>query len=134
MKEHLYSKCIEYDYHSPDLSRLEAVFARGDRRLGPVIEEAVRTGARLDGWDEYFRYDLWQQAFETCDVDPNFYTVRGYGEEELLPWDMMDVGVTKAFLLRERRRAYNGQVTPDCRHGCAGCGASCLLKGVPCDA
>ena len=134
LKEHLYSKCIEYDYHSPDLSRLEAVFARGDRRLGSVIEEAVRTGARLDGWDEYFRYDLWQQAFETCGVDPNFYTVRGYGEEELLPWDMMDVGVTKAFLLRERRRAYNGQVTPDCRHGCAGCGASCLLKGVPCDA
>ena len=133
LKEHLYSKCVEYDYHSPDLSRLEAVFARGDRRLGPVIEEAVRSGARLDGWDEYFRYDLWQDAFSKCGVDPDFYTVRGYGEEELLPWDMMDVGVSKAFLLRERRRAYAGSVTPDCRHGCAGCGANTLLKEARCD-
>ena len=134
LKEHFYSKSIEYDYHSPDLSRLEAVFARGDRRLGPVIEEAVNMGARLDGWDEYFRYDIWQEAFRKCGVDPNFYTVRGYGEEELLPWDMIDVGVTKKFLLRERKRAYADTVTPDCRKGCAGCGANCLLKEVACDA
>ena len=133
LKEHLYSKCVEYDYHSPDLSRLEAVFARGDRRLGPVIEEAVRSGARLDGWDEYFRYDLWLEAFAKCGVDPDFYTIRGYGEEELLPWDMMDVGVSKAFLRRERRRAYESRVTPDCRHGCAGCGANALLKEARCD-
>ena len=134
LKEHFYSKSIEYDYHSPDLSRLEAVFARGDRRLGPVIEAAVNMGARLDGWDEYFRYDIWQEAFQKCGVDPNFYTVRGYGEEELLPWDMIDVGVTKKFLLRERKRAYADTVTPDCRKGCAGCGANCLLKEVACDA
>ena len=134
LKEHFYSKSIEYDYHSPDLSRLEAVFARGDRRLGPVIEEAVNMGARLDGWDEYFRYDIWQEAFRKCGVDPNFYTVRGYGEEELLPWDMINVGVTKKFLLRERKRAYADTVTPDCRKGCAGCGANCLLKEVACDA
>ena len=133
LKDHFYSKSIEYDYHSPDLSRLEAVFARGDRRLGPVIEEAVKQGARLDGWDEYFRYDLWQDAFQKCGVDPDFYTVRGYGEDEILPWDMIDVGVTKKFLLRERREAYEGRVTPDCRHGCAGCGASQLLKEVRCD-
>ena len=133
LKEHLYSKCVEYDYHSPDLSRLEAVFARGDRRLGPVIEEAVRSGARLDGWDEYFRYDLWLEAFAKCGVDPDFYTIRGYGEEELLPWDMMDVGVSKAFLRRERRWAYESRVTPDCRHGCAGCGANALLKEARCD-
>ena len=133
LNDHFYSKSIEYDYHSPDLSRLEAVFARGDRRLGPVIEEAVKQGARLDGWDEYFRYDLWQDAFQKCGVDPDFYTVRGYGEDEILPWDMIDVGVTKKFLLRERREAYEGRVTPDCRHGCAGCGASQLLKEVRCD-
>ena len=134
LKDHFYSKSIEYDYHSPDLSRLEAVFARGDRRLGPVIEEAVRSGARLDGWDEYFRYDLWQDAFAKCGVDPDFYTVRGYDEGELLPWDMIDVGVTKSFLLRERKQAYADRVTPDCRHGCAGCGANGLLKEVRCDA
>ena len=134
LKEHFYSKSIEYDYHSPDLSRLEAVFARGDRRLGPVIEEAVKNGARLDGWDEYFRYDIWQDAFRRCGVDPDFYTVRGYGEEERLPWDTIDVGVSKPFLRRERKRAYEATVTPDCRHGCAGCGANCLLREVRCDA
>ena len=134
LKSHFYSKSIEYSYHAPDLSRLEAVMARGDRRLAPVIEKAVQLGARLDGWDEFFRYDLWLDAFRACGVDPNFYTVRGYGEEELLPWDHIDVGVTKKFLLRERRQAYDGKITPDCREGCAGCGANCLLQEVKCDA
>ena len=134
LKSHFYSKSIEYDYHAPDLSRLEAVMARGDRRLGPVIEEAVRNGARLDGWDEYFNNAVWLDAMKTCGVDPDFYTTRGFGEDELLAWDPMDVGVNKKFLLRERHRAYESKVTPDCRHGCAGCGANCLLKEVECDA
>ena len=134
LKSHFYSKSIVYDYHSPDLSRLEAVFARGDRRLGPVIETAVKNGARLDGWDEYFNYAKWYDAFRQCGVEEDFYTTRGYGEDEILPWDTIDVGVTKAFLKRERRRAYDGQVTPDCRHGCAGCGANSLLQEVACDA
>ena len=133
LKEHFYSKSIEYDYHEPDLSRLEAVMARGDRRLAPVLEEATRNGARLDGWDEYFNYSIWFDAFKTCGVDPDFYTVRGYGEDELLPWDPIDVGIGKKFLLQERHRAYEGKVTPDCRHGCAGCGASKLLREVKCD-
>ncbi len=134
LKEHFYSKSIEYDYHSPELSRLEAVFARGDRRLSAVIEEAVKSGAKLDGWDEYFRYDIWHDAFAKCGIPEEFYTTRGYGTDELLPWDMIDVGVSKKFLLRERERAYAFQVTPDCRHGCAGCGANRLLKEVGCDA
>ncbi len=134
LKEHFYSKSIEYDYHAPDLSRLEAVVARGDRRLGPVLVYAMYHGAKLDGWDEYFRYDLWLDAFRACGVDPEFYTTRGREEEEILPWDPIDVGVTKKFLLRERKQAYNGLVTPDCRHGCAGCGANCLLSEVDCDA
>jgi len=134
LKSHFYSKSIEYDYHSPDLSRLEAVFARGDRRLGPVIENAVNRGARLDGWDEYFNYAKWFDAFQECGIDADFYTTRGYGEEEILPWDTIDVGVSKKFLKLERRRAYAETVTPDCRHGCAGCGANCLLKEVECDA
>ena len=108
--------------------------ARGDRRLGAVIEEATRRGAKLDGWDEYFSYQTWMDAFEACGVDPAFYTVRGYAEDEVLPWDTVDVGITKKFLLSERNRAYEGVVTPDCRHGCSGCGANRLLKEVPCDA
>ena len=134
LKDHFYSKSIEYNYHTPDLSRLEAVMARGDRRLGPVIEAAVRNGARLDGWDEYFRYDLWLDAFKECGVDMDFYTVRGFDEDEVLAWDPIDVGVSKKFLLCERRRANEGRVTPDCRQGCAGCGANKLLKEVGCDA
>ena len=134
LKSHFYSKSIEYDYHAPDLSRLEAVMARGDRRLAPVLEEAGKNGARLDGWDEYFRYDIWLDAFKKCGVDMAFYTTRGYGEDEILPWDTIDVGVSKKFLQRERKQAYAETVTPDCREGCAGCGANCLLKEVECDA
>lgn len=134
LKSHFYSRSIVYDYHSPDLSRLEAVFARGDRRLSPVIETAVKNGARLDGWDEYFNYAKWYDAFRACGVEEDFYTTRGYGEEEILPWDTIDVGVTKRFLKLERQRAYQEAVTPDCRHGCAGCGANKLLKEVACDA
>ncbi len=134
LKEHFYSKSIEYNYHSPDLSRLEAIFARGDRRLGAVLEEATANGARLDGWDEYFNYAIWLDAFKKCGVDPSFYTTRGYEENEVLPWGTIDIGVSKKFLLRERKRAYEALVTPDCREGCAGCGANCLLKEVACDA
>ena len=134
LKDHFYSKSIEYNYHTPDISRLEAVTARGDRRLGPVIEEAAKNGAKMDGWDEYFNYQVWLDAFEKCGVDPDFYTIRGFGEGEILPWDPINVGVTKKFLQLERQRAYAETVTPDCRHGCSGCGASKLLKEVECDA
>ena len=134
LKDHFYSKSIEYNYHTSDISRLEAVTARGDRRLGPVLEEAMLNGAKMDGWDEFFNYQIWLDAFEKCGIDPDFYTVRGYGEEELLPWDTINVGVSKKFLLRERARAYKGVITDDCRHQCAGCGANCLLKEIKCDA
>ena len=134
LKSHFYSKSIEYNYHEPDLSRLEAVTARGDRRLGAVLEAAVNNGARLDGWDEHFKYDAWLKAFEDCGIDPDFYTVRGYDEDEILPWDMIDTGVSKRFLLCERHKAYDGLVTEDCRHGCSGCGANKLLQEVQCDA
>lgn len=134
LKSHLYSKSVEYNYHEPYLSRLEAVMARGDRRVGPVLEAALERGARLDGWDEFFNYSAWVEAFKSCGVDPDFYTVRGYGESEVLPWDTVDVGVRKEFLLREKHRAYDEKVTPDCRNGCSGCGADRLLREVKCDA
>ena len=133
LKSHLYSKSVEYNYHEPDLSRLEAVFARGDRRVGAVIENALERGARLDGWDEHFSYGAWLDAFKYCNVDPNYYTVRGFAEDEILPWDLFDVGVSKKFLLMEREKAYRAQVTPDCRQKCAGCGAAKLMKAGNCD-
>ena len=134
LKSHFYSKSIDYNYHTPEISRLESVMARGDRRIAPVIAEAARNGARLDGWDEYFKHDAWIQAFEKCGVDPEFYTTRGFGEDELLAWDHINVGLRKDFLLRDRHTAYENRITPDCRHKCAGCGANCLLKEAACDA
>ena len=134
LKEHMPSKSIEYNWHAADLSQLEAVLARGDRRLGAVLEAAMERGARLDGWDEYFSYETWLEAFRACGIDPEFYTTRGYGLEERLPWETISDGVTTAFLKRERERAYRSEVTPDCRAQCAGCGANCLLTGGKCDA
>ena len=133
LQSELRSRSIDYSYHESDLSRLEAVMARGDRRLGPVIREAVRLGARLDGWDEYFRYDIWMQAFRACGVDPDFYTTRGFGKDELLPWQTLSVGVSQDFLWHEREKAYASQTTPDCRTKCGGCGANRLSERGVCD-
>lgn len=135
LKNNLFSKSVEYDYHDACLSEMEAVLARGDRRLGKVLESAWRHGAKLDGWLEYFDYNKWLAAFQECGIDYRFYTTRGYGTDEVLAWDTIDPGVRKPFLLRERERAYRSEITPDCRHGCAGCGANILLtEGGVCDA
>ena len=135
---HLLQSCltargVDYRYHESDLSRLEAVLARGDRRLSKVLLRAHELGCKLDGWDEYFRYDLWMQAFSDCGVDPEFYTTRGFGEDEILPWQTIDIGVSKAFFLRERALAYQSVTTPDCRTKCAGCGARSLSERGVCD-
>ena len=132
LKEAIYAKSVDYKWHAPDLSRLEAVLARGDRRLGAVLEQAVRNGARLDAWDEYFRYDAWLDAFRSCGIDPEFYT-RERGENEILPWQTISVGVRKEFLWRERQNAYASAVTPDCRRKCAGCGANQFCKEGVCN-
>jgi radical SAM family uncharacterized protein len=134
LKDNLRSKAVDYRYHGSDLSFLEAVLARGDRRLGAVIAEAVRNGARLDSWDEYFNNEIWMQAFQTCGIDPEFYAQRNYDRDELLPWHTIDVGVSDDFLWRERVQAYAGKITPDCRCQCSACGANCLEGGVDCDA
>ncbi len=134
LQEAIHSKAVDYRYHGSDLSYLEAVLARGDRRLAPVLEYAVRHGARLDGWDEYFDYKIWEEAFSACGVDPAFYAQRAYGREEVLPWQTIDVGVCSEFLWQERELAYQSQITPDCRTKCSGCGANCLEGGVKCDA
>ena len=130
----LKSKSIDYRYHGSDLSYLEAVLARGDRRLAPVLEYAMKHGARLDGWDEYFNNEIWTEAFAACGVDPAFYAQRAYEKEELLPWQTIDVGVRQDFLWQEREMAYHSKITPDCRTHCSGCGANKLEGGVKCDA
>ena len=135
---HLLQNCltargVDYRYHESDLSRLEAVLARGDRRLSKVLLRAHALGCKLDGWDEYFRYDLWMQAFSDCGVDPEFYTTRGFAEDEILPWQTIDIGVSKEFFLRERALAYESVTTPDCRTKCAGCGARSLSERGVCD-
>ena len=135
---HLLQSCltargVDYRYHESDLSRLEAVLARGDRRLSKVLLRAHELGCKLDGWDEYVRYDLWMQAFSDCGVDPEFYTTRGFAEDEILPWQTIDIGVSRDFFLRERALAYQSVTTPDCRTKCAGCGARSLSERGVCD-
>ncbi len=124
------ARSLKYNYHEADLSVLEGVLARGDRRVAPVIEEAYRRGAMFDSWGENFDNDLWMAAFDACGVDPDFYTVRDRDLDEKLPWDFIDAGVSKEFLKREWKRAAEGTVTPNCRQGCAGCGARVFGGGV----
>lgn len=124
--DHITNRKIRYNYHDAKVSRIEAVFARGDRKLSRALIEANKRGMRLDGWEEFFDYDKWMDVFKSCGIDPSFYANREFGEEEILPWDNIDIGVTKEFLLRERHRAYEGKTTPNCRMQCSGCGANKL--------
>lgn len=126
----LNQKSIKYNWHEADASVLEGVMARGDRRLNQVILRAYQMGCMYDAWSEYYKNDVWMQAFEDCGVDPDFYTVRERREDELFPWDFIDCGVTKEFLLREWKRAREETVTPNCLTQCQGCGASRYQTGV----
>ena len=134
LRDNMREKSIVYHWHDPDTSFLEAVFARGDRRLADAIELAWREGAKFDSWSEYFDLDRWLRAFDACGLDPTFYANRVRDREEVLPWSRISTGVTPAFLWRERERAYEAVITPDCRKQCTGCGANHLLeKGRVCD-
>lgn len=116
-------KNIKISYHDSRTSFLEGVIARGDRRLAPVIYEAWKSGCKFDGWSEYFRFDTWMEAFHRCGIDPEFYTSRSRSYDEVLPWDFIDVGVSKEYLKHENEKALKGETTPDCRaEGCVGCG------------
>ncbi len=126
LKESITDKRIRYTYHDAHVSRLEGVLARGDRKLSAVIARVFEKGAMLDAWDEYFDYGLWMDSFAECGVDPDFYTTRGFGLDEILPWDIIDCGVTKQYLKRERALAYEGKTTPSCAEHCNGCGANKL--------
>lgn len=130
MKEMKNHKCLKYNWHEADVTVLEGVLARGDRKVAAVIEEAYKNGALYDSWSESFRNDIWMQAFEACGVDIDFYTTRERCLDELFPWDFIDVGVTKEFLKREWNNAMNAKVTPNCRMQCSGCGAKNFGGGV----
>ena len=115
-------KNVSFQYHGTDTSYLEAVFARGDRRVGASLIRAWELGCKFDGWTEFFDYGKWLQAFEETGIDPDFYSRRARSEEEYLPWEIIDCGVSRQYMLREMKKAMKGVQTPDCRKGCTGCG------------
>ena len=117
---------VRYTHHDPKTSHIECVLARGDRRLGRALLEASNRGFHFDAWDEYFDYGKWIEVFEATGIDPAFYANRQWGFDEILPWDVIDCGVSKEFFRRERDRAYGEVTTPSCREKCSGCGANKL--------
>lgn len=122
LQQRLRMKHVAYHWSDNRLSFMEAVFSRGDRRLGPVLVRAWANGCKFDGWTDHFNYEAWLQAFDQCGVDPSFYANRARSYDEVLPWDHIDAGVSKEFLIRERERALKGRPTFDCRRACIRCG------------
>lgn len=129
-QEQLNKKSLKYNWHDAEVTVLEGVFARGDRKVGKAIEEAYAMGCIYDAWSEQFQYEKWLDAFEKCGLSIAFYNERERDEDELFPWDFIDIGVTKAFLRREWDRAMRGEVTPNCRQKCSACGAGVFGGGV----
>ncbi len=127
------TKKITFRFHNTDLTFLEGVFARGDRRLGDVIEAAYKNGCTFDSWDDKFNKDGWDKAFEDCNIDTSFYTSRPRSYDEILPWDHINSGILKSFLIKENEKAKNAETTKHCRQQCAGCGSN-KLNGGNCDA
>ena len=130
VKEQLNHKSIRYNWHEADVTVLEGVLARGDRRIAKAILYVYEHGGFFDAWSEYFDFDLWKEAFHACGIDMDFYTKRPRSEDEIFPWDFIDAGVTKDFLLREWKTAMTETVTPNCRMRCSGCGARKYEGGV----
>lgn len=130
LRDSVTTKKISLSWHTSDVSFLEGVFARGDRRLGEVIEKAFELGCKFDGWDECFSLEKWLEAFKLCGIDPSFYANRKRSFDEVLPWDHLDYGITKKFLVEQNELAHNEVTTPNCREKCANCGATCFKGGV----
>jgi radical SAM family uncharacterized protein len=133
LKHYLNKKYIDYNWHDSKVSYLEGVFARGDRRLGKVLVKAFKNGCKFDSWGDCFNFDAWLKAFDEVGLDPAFYANRIRNKDEIFPWDHIDVGVSRTYLWNEYEKALKGQLTPDCRLGCTGCGAI-RLGGGACDA
>ena len=133
LRSSINTRNVVYNWHDADTSVVEAVLSRGDRRRAPGLEEVWRNGGRLEAWSDYFSYERWMQALEKFGLDAVFYAERERSVDEVLPWDMIDVGVRKAHLAHEREMCYASKLSPDCRHACSGCGALRLMKGGKCD-
>ena len=134
LRENIKARNVQYNWHDADTSFIEAALSRGDRRVGDVLEAVWRRGARMEAWSDYFDFKRWLAAFADCGLDPAFYASRERGEDECLPWSRVNMGVKTSLLLRERHRAYEARLSPDCRAQCSACGAAELLpKGVKCD-
>ena len=129
LRSKITDKCVKYNYHDAKASRIEAALARGDRRLSAVMLEARKMGMCFDAWDEHFSYEKWEKCFEAAGIDMGFYANRAFSLDEVLPWDIIDIGVTKEFLKREYEKSRNAVATPNCREKCSGCGAN-KLGGV----
>ena len=129
-KEQLNHKSLKYQWHEADVTVLEGVFARGDRRTARVLQRAYELGCLYDSWSETFDNEKWMQAFADCGMDYHFYTTRERSLDEIFPWDFIDTGVTKDFLKREWKNAMEGKVTPNCHERCSGCGAKSFGGGV----
>ncbi|MDK0561508.1 TIGR03960 family B12-binding radical SAM protein [Clostridium perfringens] len=132
VKDAIKSRSIVYNYHEQKTSYMEAVLARGDRRLCDVLIKAYEKGAKFDGWSEYFDFELWQEALAECNVDGDFYVYRQRSYDEILPWDFIDIGVTRKYLERENEKAKTGEPTQNCRKGCTGCGVNVNFKDGEC--
>ena len=134
LAERLKIKGVTFNYHDNTTSAYEAVFARGDRRCGRLLYEAFRAGCKFDGWTEHFRPEAWESAFERSGIDKDFYTTRKREFDEILPWDIIDSGISKRFLINEAQKAVKEEITPDCRNGCTGCGMNtkvvCPMAGA----
>ena len=122
------SRKISLSWHDAQVSNLEGIFARGDRRLGKVLLEAQKRGCKFDSWGEFFNYEKWMAIFSDLEIDPAFYNARKREFDEVLPWSHIDIGVTAEFLKRENVKAHEGKTTPHCREQCAGCGANRLCE------
>lgn len=133
LRENIKAKNVVYNWHDPQTSYIEATLSRGDRRMGRVIENVWRAGGRLEAWSDYFSFERWMKAFDDAGVDPTFYAHRERDKDEVIPWDIVDVGVRRAHLWHEREQAYRSELSPDCRKQCSACGAAKLLKGGKCD-
>lgn len=129
-KEQLNAKSMKFHYHDANTTILEGILARGDRKVAKIIYDVYKKGCIFDAWSEYLNYDAWMDTFKENEMDYHFYTDRERSLEEILPWDFIDVGVTKEFLIREWKRAVNEEVTPNCRVQCQGCGATVFQGGV----
>lgn len=132
LRANIKERAISYTYHETKVSYLEAIMARGDRKLCEVLIKAFEKGAKFDGWSEYFNYDIWIQSLKEEGIDGDFYAKRARSYDEILPWDFIDIGVSKEYLISENEKAKNGELTHDCRQGCTSCGINCSEVGGEC--